>query len=93
MEHGFPPAIFELRSGGFQVVFGSKVVNEGVNPSIGALKALIQAKPGLRSPQLSSELGIAPKTLERWIGQLKREQWLEFKGSPKTGGYYHKENS
>jgi ATP-dependent DNA helicase RecG len=32
------------------------------------------------------------KNIERWIKQLKQENKIEFRGAPKTGGYYIKNN-
>jgi ATP-dependent DNA helicase RecG len=31
---------------------------------------------------------VSQRTIERWIKQLKNENKIEFKGAPKTGGYY-----
>jgi len=30
------------------------------------------------------------KNIERWLKQLKTENKIEFKGAPKTGGYFAK---
>jgi len=31
---------------------------------------------------------VSQRTIERWIKQLKNENKIEFKGAPKTGGYW-----
>jgi ATP-dependent DNA helicase RecG len=36
-------------------------------------------------------MGIPVKTLERWLKKLREQNMIEFKGSPKTGGYRKKE--
>ncbi len=37
---------------------------------------------------LAEKMRTSPKNIERWIKQLKNEGKIEFRGSPKTGGYY-----
>ena len=34
---------------------------------------------------------VTKRTIERWIKQLKNEDKIEFRGAPKTGGYFLKE--
>lgn len=43
---------------------------------------------GLRTVQLSKQTAIPLSSLERYIKQLKDAELIEFKGAPKTGGYY-----
>lgn len=62
-------------------------VHEGVHEGVKSLYALIQAKPNNRSPFFALELNTSVKNIERWLKQLKDEEKVEFKGSPKTGGY------
>jgi ATP-dependent DNA helicase RecG len=33
-------------------------------------------------------MGASPKNVERWLKQLKETQRTEFRGAPKTGGYW-----
>ena len=63
-------------------------VNEGVNGGVVRLLSLIQDKPGMRTPQISIALDVPIKTLERWLKKLREEGKVEFRGSPKTGGYW-----
>jgi ATP-dependent DNA helicase RecG len=44
-------------------------------------------KPNNRSTLFAKELNTSVKNIERWLKQLKNENKIEFKGSPKTGGY------
>ena len=65
-------------------------ISEGVSGGVNLLIELIQKNPGKRVPQLAKTLDIPAKTIERWIKQLKGEGKIEFKGSPKKGGYWKK---
>ena len=62
--------------------------NEGVNEGVNTLQNLISTQPGLRSPALAQTLNTSPKTIERWLKQLKAQGLIEFRGAPKTGGYH-----
>jgi len=72
---------------GFQVTLYKQKLNVGVNEGVNSLFALIKSKPNNRSPFFARELGTSVKNIERWIKQLKDENKIEFRGSPKTGGY------
>jgi ATP-dependent DNA helicase RecG len=48
----------------------------------------VRKNPGFRTPQISKEIDVPIKTLERWLKQLRNEGKIEFRGSPKTGGYW-----
>ncbi|UJS25797.1 RNA-binding domain-containing protein [Thiothrix winogradskyi] len=63
-------------------------VNEGVNEGVTRLYQYIAQHPGQRLPELSKQLHIPAKTLERWLKQLKQTHLIHFQGAPKTGGYY-----
>ena len=65
-------------------------VSEGVSEGANALIRLISEQPGLRAPAIANLLGTSPKNIERWLKQLKDQAKIEFKGAPKTGGYYSK---
>ena len=39
-------------------------------------------------PELSEQLHVPAKTIERWIKKLRDENKIIFKGAPKTGGYF-----
>ena len=63
-------------------------VNEGVNEGVNVLYRCIKDNPGIRIPELSKILETPPKTLERWLKQLRDSSRVTYKGAPKTGGYY-----
>ena len=54
---------------------------------------LITHTPGLRTTQISKSLNVPIKTLERWLKSLRDENKVEFRGAPKTGGYFSIEDS
>lgn len=66
-------------------------VNEGVNEGVARLFAHIKKGPGLRAPMLAVQMNTSVKNIERWLQQLKDQQKVEFRGAPKTGGYYLKQ--
>lgn len=68
----------------------NKGVNEGVNEGVNSsrLLDLIRKESGLRARQLSSRLEASPKSVERWLAQLRSKNLVEFRGAPKTGGYF-----
>ena len=65
-------------------------VNSGVSGGVKALLEFIQRTPGLRTPQISKALDLPVTTLVHWLTQLKSQDKIEFRGSPKTGGYHRK---
>ena len=66
--------------------------NEGVNEGVNQLYTIIKKYPNKKTPFFSKELNTSVKNIERWIKRLKKEDKIEFKGSPKTGGYYEIRN-
>jgi len=69
-------------------------VGVGVGVSVG-VKILehIRSHPGCRANIIAAALSISSRTVERHIRQLKEQGKIEFRGAPKTGGYYHIETS
>ena len=91
-EYQLPLPVFESKMGGILVSIKRKNegVNEGVNEGISELFDLIKMHPGKRTPFLAKELKTSVKNIERWIQILKKNDKIEFIGTPKTGGYYAK---
>ena len=71
----------------------SEGVSEGVSERSNQLLMLITDTPGLRTTQISKSLNVPTKTLERWLKALRDENKVEFRGAPKTGGYFSIEDS
>jgi len=83
----------EETSGGVLVTFKqnegvNEGGNEGVNEGVNLLSNFIQKNPGMRLPELATLLNVPPKTVERWLKQLKDDGKIVFKGAPKKGGYF-----
>jgi len=75
--------------GGILVTFSTLAsISEGVSEGVNSLLVCIRNKPGLRIPELSEQLHVPAKTIERWIKKLRDENRIVFKGAPKTGGYF-----
>jgi ATP-dependent DNA helicase RecG len=66
----------------------SEGVSEGIPEGVNRLLAFVRQYPGLRTPQISAAMDVPVKTLERWIKILRFGGKIEFRGSPKTGGYW-----
>lgn len=62
--------------------------DEGVNEGVNQLLAVISSNPGLRANILATHIGKSVQTVERYIKSLKASGSIEFRGAPKTGGYY-----
>lgn len=62
-------------------------VNVGVNVGVKILE-YIRLHPGCRANAVAEAVGTTIRTVERHIRQLREEGALEFRGAPKTGGYY-----
>ena len=59
-------------------------VNGGVNPILNFIKQY----PGCRADLIAEKLDISLRTVQRKLSQLKTEGKIEFRGTPKTGGYF-----
>ena len=68
----------------------SEGVNEGVSEGVNLLIDYIKENPGQRISQITKNIAIPTKTLERWVKILKLKAVIEYRGSSKTGGYYSK---
>lgn len=63
-------------------------VTEGVTGGVKELLDLIRKSPGQRAPYFSQELDTSVKNIERWLKTLREQKLVEFRGAPKTGGYF-----
>ena len=66
-------------------------VNGGANVGVNHLFVYIQTHPGQRASEMATAYKLTPRTIERWLKQLKENSLIEFKGAAKTGGYYRKD--
>lgn len=65
-------------------------VSGGISGGIDGVLETIWNSPGLRTSQISEALDIPVRTLQRWLGDLRKKNRIEFRGRSKTGGYYIK---
>lgn len=49
---------------------------------------IIKKSSGLKASEIADALNTSKRTIERILKQLKEEKIIEFKGPPKTGGYF-----
>lgn len=67
-------------------------VNVGVNVGVNKILELIQNNPGINTNELLLHFDVTKRTIERWMRELREMKKIEFRGVPKTGGYYAVEN-
>ena len=52
------------------------------------LLAYVESHPGQRAGEIAVAFKLTQRTIERRLKQLKEKGLIEFRGAPKTGGYY-----
>lgn len=65
-------------------------ISGGVSGGVNELHAYIKTHPGGKTLDFMDAFGVSKRTMERWLKQLKDENQIEFRGSPKKGGYFLK---
>ncbi len=60
----------------------------GVNVGVKILDHIRQ-NPGCRANAIAEALGVARRTVECHIRNLRNQGKIEFRGTPKNGGYFH----
>jgi ATP-dependent DNA helicase RecG len=63
-------------------------VNEGVNEELTLLYNQIAKNPGKKANELNEQVNKSLSTVERYLRILKEQGFIEFRGVPKTGGYF-----
>ena len=53
----------------------------------------IKNNPNQKANQISQNMNIPLRTIQRWLKQLKEKDKITFVGSPKTGGYVAKKGN
>ena len=66
----------------------SEGVNEGARKEIIELVTVIMNNEGLRTLDIAAKRGKAIRTTERYLKLARQFGIMEFRGAPKTGGYY-----
>ena len=65
-------------------------VNDTVNEKEQEVLNLLRLQPGLNATEIAQKLGKSIPTIKRYLSSLSKLDLIEFKGAPKTGGYYLK---
>lgn len=65
-------------------------VNEGVKEELTLLFHQIAKHPGKKANELNEQINKSIATVERYLKILKEQGLIEFRGVPKTGGYFIK---
>jgi ATP-dependent DNA helicase RecG len=63
-------------------------VNEGVKDKLVHLCFVLYLNGGLNATAIEKQTNIPVKSVERYIKMLRDSGFVEFRGSPKAGGYY-----
>lgn len=99
---GYPTMVLTVKeaAGGFsaQLQYQQQRISEtttqttdgGVNGGVNELLQLIQSSPGVQISEVMQKLKVSRRSIERWLKQLREQGIIEFRGAPKTGGYYMK---
>ena len=78
----------------FTVVFKREAKNYAtdgiVNENEQAIINLLKAKPGLNASEIAESISKSWRTAMRYLKSLSEKGLIEFRGVPKTGGYYTK---
>ena len=56
------------------------------------LLQILKSNPGLRVPELINRLQKSRPTVERYLRLLRKHDLIEFRGAPKNGGYFVKQD-
>ncbi len=67
------------------------IVNGIVNENEQAITILLRTKPGLNASEIAESISKSWRTTMRYLKSLNEKGLIEFRGAPKTGGYYIKD--
>jgi len=88
-KQGLPQPLFEYEFTTLKVTFyKAKARDGGVNGGVNEVYLFITQNPNIKAKQISQSLGIPLRTLQRYLNRLKSDGKIEFRGAPKTGGYF-----
>ena len=103
-QDNYPVPQWQVEPGGLWVTFpfaeddagligeGSEGVNVGVNVGVNDVLAFVRKNQPVRASVISAHYPqVTPRTIERWLKTLREQGLIEFRGAPKTGGYFVKE--
>ena len=67
-----------------------KTSSTDISGGVNELLELIRSTPGRKSSDFRTALGQPQRTIERCLKHLKDTEKIEYRGAPKTGGYFVK---
>ena len=62
--------------------------NGGVNNDVNKMIGVLLISPGLNAVEIAIRIKKSPRSTERYLRILREKEIIEFRGAPKTGGYY-----
>ena len=66
-------------------------VNGAVNGAVKRVLQYISESPGCRANMIASAVELPLRTVQRYLGQLKKQAQIEFRGASRNGGYFPKQ--
>lgn len=74
----------------FTAVFKRKysITNDTVNSKEQEVLNLLRQQTGLNATEIAQKLGKSIPTVKRYLSSLAKQSLIEFRGTPKTRGYY-----
>ncbi len=63
-------------------------VNGGVNGGVKEIVSILIIASGLNAVEIANRINKSLRTTERILNSLRKKEIIEFRGAPKTGGYY-----
>jgi len=81
-----------INSVNYDIVNGrvNDIVNDAINKNEQAILNLLATTPGLNASEIGKHINKSLRTTMRYIKTLQDNDLIEFKGVPKTGGYFLK---
>lgn len=64
------------------------IVNDIVNENEQKIIDLLKTKPGLNASEIAESISKSWRTTMRYLKSLNEKELIEFRGAPKTGGYF-----
>lgn len=69
------------------------IVNNTINENEQIVINLLKTKPGLNASEIAKSISKSWRTTMRYLKSLNEKNRIEFRGAPKTGGYFLKNNA
>lgn len=63
-------------------------INDGINDGVKKTLAILLNIQGLNATEIANRINKSIPSIERYLRVLRKKEIIEFRGAPKTGGYY-----